>query len=116
MTKTGTKSGKAPARYRVMAEYGSSGIWVLVAKGGAFRHAMIEHGALGLPAEVCRRFAAWIERYEVENLDGTLDVADYNAEGRALAVLLKAHVGPEAHVEHQGEASDGGLLPPETIG
>lgn len=101
---------------RVMAEYGSSGLWGFSASPrGVFRHGMLEADALGLPAELKARLAAWIAWYEDDNLAGTLDHAAFNAEGRALARLVKAQL-PDRHVEYQGEADDGGLLPPEAVG
>lgn len=96
---------------RVMAEYGSSGLWAFSAgKGGTFRHGMIEHDALGLSTELRQRLSAWIARYEDENLSDTLDVPAFNAEGEALARLLKAELGAARQVEFQGESPDGGLL------
>lgn len=98
-------------RFRVMAEYGSSGIWAFSdGTTGAFRHGMVEHVALGLPFELSQRFAAWIATYEDHRLADTLDVDAFNAEGLALANRLKAHLGSDIHVEFQGEAADGSLL------
>ncbi|MCC6624923.1 MAG: hypothetical protein IT385_26990 [Deltaproteobacteria bacterium] len=102
---------KRTPNLRVMAEYGSSGIWGSVARGGIFRHGMIEHAALGLPADLAAAFDAWIRRYEDEGPSGRLDAADFNREGLALAVRLAEWVGPGGHVEYQGEAPDGGLAP-----
>jgi len=108
---------KARLRIRVMAEYGSSGVWGYSAgNDGGFRHGMIEHVELGLPPDLSRRLASWIEQYEEHNLAGTLDTTAFNAEGHLLATLLKAHLGPERHVEFQGEAPDGGLLRTIVIG
>lgn len=99
-----------------MAEYGSSGIWKLsTGRGGVFRHGMVEHAGLGLPPELALRFVAWIERYENENLDGTLDADAFNRDGLELATLLGAHLGAQCHVEYLGEAANGGLLPAVVI-
>lgn len=105
---------RRPLRIRVMAEYGSSGLWS-IATGGAFRHGMLEHAQLDLPPDLCRRFATWIATYEEHNLAGTLDHVAFNREGLALATLVKAHLGSEHHVELQAEAADGSLQPALTI-
>ena len=47
-----------------MAEYSSSGIWVIGGGPKPFRHGMIEHATLRLPAALARRFDDWIEAYE----------------------------------------------------
>ena len=95
-----------------MAEYGSSGVWRIAdpARPGRFGHGMVELSAFDLPDALVARFTAWITRYEDENLAGDLDTEAFNAEGLALAVALWTHLGPESHVEFQGEASNGGLL------
>lgn len=102
-------------RLRVMAEYSSSGIWRIAPAGrGPFRHGMIEHRSLDLPADLARAFDEWIERYTVENLAGTLDRKAFNLEGHRLATRLRAFLsscGHTPHVELQGEAEDGSLLP-----
>jgi hypothetical protein len=93
-----------------MAEYGSSGVWAIGTHGpGLFRHAMVETASLGLPTALAAGLAAWIDRYERENLTGNLDTDSFNTEGEALARALKAHVGPDIHVEFQPELPDGGL-------
>lgn len=104
---------KFPKRLRVMAEYGSSGIWVAEAVG-PFRHGMIAAKRLGLPAELSARFAAWIERYWARLKDG-FDVDAFNAEGRALAAELKVFVGADTEVVFEAEGADGGLVPPVII-
>ncbi len=99
-----------------MAEYGSSGIWKLsTGHGGAFRHGMVEHAALDLPAELASRFAGWIAHYEQHNLNGTLQTDVFNVEGWALAKLLSAQLGAGSRVEYQGEAANGGLLAPVAV-
>lgn len=97
-----------PMKIRVMADYGSSGIWAFSdppSKG--FRHGMLEHHRLKLPKALSEAFDQWIQRYEDEALAGTFDVESFNAEGWRLATLLKAHLGPNRHVEYQGEGQDG---------
>ncbi len=93
---SGDRKPNAPLRLRVMADYGSSGIWV-IGQIGPFRHGMIKHRSLGLSAELARRFDEWIDEY-TSRLDpsrGALDVAAFNAKGRALAKDLKRFLGPE---------------------
>lgn len=98
---------------RVMAEYGSSGVWKSRKVKGLFRHGMVELAELGLSPALAERFVAWITTYETDNLAGRLDVETFNQEGRALAVQLATHTGEE--VEFQGELEGGGLGPPELI-
>ena len=108
-----TAKAQVPKRLRVMAEYGTSGIWVAESVG-TFRHGMIDHKKLGLPDALAERFGAWIERYWARLRDN-FDPKAFNTEGRALAVALKGFVGPETEVVYEGEAEDGGLLSPEII-
>lgn len=96
-----------------MAEYGSSGIWV-AKPVGPFRHGIIDHKRLGLSDELEERSRAWIDRYWAR-LHDNFDAKAFNTEGRALAVELKSFVGQETEVVYEGEAEDGGLLPPEII-
>ena len=96
-----------------MAEYGTSGIWAAESVG-PFRHGMIGHKELGLPVELAAQFAAWVERYWARLRDD-FDAKAFNTDGRALAVALKEFVGSETEVVYEGEAEDGGLLPPEII-
>lgn len=99
-------------KIRVMAEYGSSGVWgYREGSDGMFRHAMLECADLKLPRDLCNALESWIRRYEDDNPKDTLDTASFNAEGLHLASLIKSHLGPERHVEYQGEAADGSLLP-----
>ncbi len=67
--------------------------------------------ALKLPRELSDRFDAWIRIYEDQNPKNLLDTEAFNTEGMQLASLLKAFLGPNRHVEYQGEAKDGHLLP-----
>lgn len=94
------------AKLRVMAEYSSSGIWVIGGGPKPFRHGMIEHAALRLPPALARRFDDWIEAY------GTLDDAGttaFNLVGLQLATELKQVVGSGVYVEFVAEALGGGL-------
>lgn len=108
---------KRTLHLRVMAEYGSSGIWGFSPRpaGGVFRHGMVEHAALGLPPDLAAAFDAWIRRYEDEGPGGGLDVADFNRQGLVLAARLAEVLGPDRHVEFQGEAPEGGLAPPVVV-
>jgi hypothetical protein len=97
-----------PMKIRVMAEYGSSGIWAFSdPPSKAFRHGMLEHHRLKLPAALSDAFDLWIRRYEDENPKDGFDTASFNAEGLRLAILLKQHLGPNRYVEYQGEELDG---------
>ena len=87
-----------PEHLRVMAEYGSSGIWV-VKPFGPFRHGMIEHKGLGLPDDVAHSFCVWIEKYwRVLDAPAQFDAETFNLEGRKLARALKAFVGNDTEV------------------
>lgn len=95
MTKT-----EQELRLRVMAEYASSGIWVIGAIG-AFRHGMIEHTSLNLPTDLAEGFNNWIDWY-YDRLDAngiTLDIERFNVEGMRLATELKAFLGSDVYVE-----------------
>ncbi len=97
-----------------MADYGSSGIWV-DEPIGPFRHGMITHRRLGLPAELAAQFAAWIDKYWARSGRRPLDVPSFNAQGRSFAVELKRFVGAETTVLYEPELEDGELGPPEVI-
>lgn len=100
-----------PMKIRVMADYGSSGIWAFSdppSKG--FRHGMLEHHCLKLPKALSDAFDLWIQRYEDDAPKDRLDIDAFNAEGLRLASLLKQHLGPSRHVEYQGEGADGSVL------
>ena|SRR5689334_1042564 len=104
-----------PKCLRVMAEYGSSGIWV-VEPHGPFRHGMVEHRRLGLPEELAAGFRQWIEDYwKVLDQTVTFDVAQFNNKGRRLAESLKRHVGQATRVLLALEGPDGALGTEEEI-
>jgi len=88
-------------KLRVMADYGSSGIWAMQ-QIGVFRHGMLEHGDLRLPQELSQRFTRWIALYE-QRLEepAQFDHETFNTEGRALAQALKHYVGSTTYVEFQ---------------
>ena len=102
------------ARLRVMADYDSSGVWA-AGPIGPFRHGMVSHAALALPADLAARFDAWIEQYG-QRPDAGFRTAAFNADGLALARALKRHVGPATEVVFAPEADDGHLLPDQTVG
>ncbi len=97
-----------PMKIRIMADYGSSGIWAFSdppAQG--FRHGMLEHQRLKLPKALSHAFDLWIQRYEDEAPKDLLDIDAFNVEGLRLATLLKQYLGPQRHVEYQGEHEEG---------
>jgi hypothetical protein len=97
-----------------MAEYCSSGIWV-VGTRGVWRHGMVKHATLGLPSELAVRFCRWIEQYTQQLEGAKLDVTAFNEEGRCLANALKAAMPPGTAVEFVPEKPDGGLGQAENI-
>jgi hypothetical protein len=94
--KENTMKHKTPQlKIRVMADYGSSGIWGFSEKGlGGWRHGELEHRDLKLPRELSERFDKWIRIYEDQNPKDLLDTEAFTAEGMMLARLLKAFLGP----------------------
>ncbi|GHO68309.1 hypothetical protein KSC_072010 [Ktedonobacter sp. SOSP1-52] len=103
------KKVNSPRKLRVMAEYGSSGIWD--------RQGMIEHHAFGLPPELACHFDEWITEYTspLENPGHPLDVTAFNAKGRALEAELKRCLGPKYQVEYAPEMEDGSLGVAESV-
>ena len=92
---------------RVMADYDSSGLW-LMKPVGVFRHGGISYEALKVSPALAAQFAAWIEAYwdfyfEEKNFD--IDV--FNQRGRELSLALKAHLGQESYVEFVPEGTKG---------
>jgi hypothetical protein len=82
---------------RVMADYGSSGLW-LTYPPGWYGSSGISCEALRLPAALSSRFAAWIETYVCQTKK-TFDPEAFNRTGRELAQALKEHLGPQSYVE-----------------
>jgi len=68
------KQQKRFARLRVMAEYGSSGVWS-AEPGGPFRHGMVGHARPPLPEDLAARFDAGIARYWLRCQSGPPSVA-----------------------------------------
>lgn len=81
-------------RFRVMAEYTSSGIWA-IGQVGPFRHCMIEHKSIMLPKWLAYAFNAWMEWYE-DNLPAAesaeRDIENYRRAGLPLAPELQAWI------------------------
>ena len=94
-------------KLRVMADYGSSGIW---ADGdiGPFRHGMVEHADLSLPQALADAFDAWIERYWNRKVWNASELEAFNSTGRALAGELKSFA-PSAVVSFQPETWPSGV-------
>ncbi len=104
-----------PERLRVMADYGSSGIWV-VKSFGPFRHGMIKHRSLGLPDELARGFREWIDQYwKILDAHADFDSVAFNVEGRRLARALKEHVGSGTEVLFAPIGPDNGLEVEEQV-
>lgn len=102
-------------KIRVMAEYGSSGIWGFSEGGmGGWRHGMLAHYRLKLPLDISDRLDEWIRVYEDQCPKDLLDYEAFNEEGLKLARQIKAFLGPNRHVEYQGESPDG-ILPAVVI-
>ena len=101
-------------KLRVMADYGTSGIW---ADGeiGPIRHGMVKHADLSLPSDLAASFDAWIETYWTRKAWGQLDTESFNQTGRGLAVQLKAFVGGAVVVSFQPELWPSGLGPEELL-
>jgi hypothetical protein len=96
-----------------MAEYASSGIWV-IGKIGVFRHGMIECSSLKLSPDLATRFEQWIELYW-RTLEDNFRVDEFNQIGRQLALELKTHVGQSGYVEFIPELATGDLGEREII-
>jgi len=97
-----------------MADYGSSGIWVIETIG-PFRHGMVWYESLGIPADLSDRFKAWIAAYWQRLEEDKFKVREFNALGRRLAMELKGFFGPDTYVEFIPETPNGGLGEPEVI-
>ncbi len=90
-----------------MAEYSSSGIWI-IGGIGHFRHGMIEYHNLKISDRLEKLFKEWILYYE-KKLDGDFDVDILNADGLKLASELKSELGNAFEVRYAGEDADGSL-------
>ena len=111
------KKADQQSSYRVMAEYASSGIW-LIKQQGVFRHSGVSWSYLKLPTALSDQFSTWIDYYNSKlNFNNTdnFDVEAFNEEGLRLATELKRFLGDRSSVEFQGELESGGLLDPVPI-
>jgi hypothetical protein len=101
--------------YRVMADYASSGIW-LMRSAGPFRHQMVTYESLGLPKELSQRFEKWIASFDDRDANEELkNIQQFNATGMGLARELKNFLGDKTYVEFQGEAPGDNILDPVPI-
>lgn len=105
---------KLPKKLRVMADYHSSGIWVIEPMLG-FRHGMISHEDLGLLANLSNKFKKWIETYNARLNNQDFDIKEFDHKGLELAKELKSFVGPSIYVEYEPEESDYGTRMTEVI-
>ncbi len=96
-----------PKKLRVMADYSSSGIWVIVPTLG-FRHGMIDYESLSLPEDLADRFRAWIKMYDNNLIDKHLNLEEFDKIGLQLAKDLKEFLGTDTYVEYEPEKSDFG--------
>jgi hypothetical protein len=105
-----------PLKLKVMADYCSSGIWV-IRQEGSFLHGMIHHDHLGLPPKLAQQFDEWIIDYTtlLEIPKVPFDTLAFNTKGRMLASALKHFLGPEWSVEYMPEREEGGIGPAEVI-
>lgn len=91
----------APKRLRVMAEFGSSGIFSAV-NADPENRVMVPLDDLRLPADLRARFEHWMGIYwDMANSPTSFDLGKTNDIGRQLAKALKAHVGSGTYVEYQ---------------
>lgn len=90
-------------KLRVMADYESSGIWVIDLKFVPFRHRMIKHESLKLPKELSQKFTDWIRVYWKNYEDHVnFDVEKFDKQGLELAQELKSFLGKNYYVEYEG--------------
>ena len=117
MSRTSRRRNKGAigfVRVRVMAEYYSSGLW-LIEPVGSFRHGGIGGKALGLPPELLHGFEEWIETYNGLIEAESFDYAIFNETGRELARELKTFLGVESYVEFVPEDENDGIGDLEVI-
>jgi hypothetical protein len=90
-----------PAKIRVEAEYGSSGIWLSEPDGLS----MLDHEEIDLPKPLSDQFDAWIEMChqsisaKLDQKPPIWDSGTLDAVGRKLAKSLKRFVGHDVIVE-----------------
>ena len=102
-----SKSNTAPLTIRIMAEYASSGLWV-VESSGPFRHGMISAHHLGLTPSLEIALNQWIALYHAcQSPD--FNTCAFNQEGRRLALEVKRQLGERARVFFVAENADGSI-------
>jgi len=85
-------------KLRVMADFGSSGIW---ADGnvGPFRHGMVKAADMNMPGDLRESFEQWIQEFWVaRDSPDTFDSDKFNDMGRRLARALKSVIGSDTVV------------------
>lgn len=95
-------------KLRVMADYKSSGIWIMEEVLPGFRHGMISHEALNLPKELSDKFNKWIETKWtwLSKKPSKEEVEEFNRVGSQLAQELKKFLGPEYYVEFESKPGE----------
>lgn len=97
-----------PKKLRVMADYSSSGIWVIdPGKFAPWRHGMISYEVFGLPEELSIRFSDWIKIYDKNLSNEGLD-KDFDKIGLQLARELKKFLGQDVYIEYEPQKSSFG--------
>lgn len=104
-----TLARRSNLKLRVMAEYCSSGIWV-IGQHDVWRHGTIEHSSLRLPSDLSQRFKKWIDLYLTQLDNANFDISSFNCTGRALATELKSYLGAAVYVEFIPELDEGSGL------
>lgn len=87
---------KKEKRWTVMADY-CCGLWDTDGIGTS-----PDDEEINAPAEFVERFEKWVDWYW-DNIDGKLDIENFNKEGRALAIELKRIVGSSCKVVFKSE-------------
>ena len=82
--------------WRVMADY-SCGLWDDRGWGAG-----PDDEEINAPENFVARFDAWVDKYW-DNLEGTLNLDNFDKEGRALATELKKIVGTDIKVTFRSE-------------
>lgn len=88
---------------RVMADYSSSGIWI-IEQAGPFKHSMANYSDLGISEKLSNAFEKWITEYD-KALEGKLDKQLFDKTGRDLALDLKKEL-PDVQVFYYHENRD----------
>lgn len=90
---------------RVMADYGSSGLWVKFdAPDEMFRHGMAVPDDIGISQELADKLSLWIDKYDTLENDEE-SVKKFDDEGRQLARLVKNELGKSVTVVYSPESN-----------